>query len=279
MIESKVLKLSESKEDRFSFGTNWANYLKTVDDEKIENAATSMKKMLGIDDLKGKSFLDIGSGSGIHSLAARRLGAEVFSFDYDIQSVECTKYLKEKFYSNDENWTIVQGSALDEEFVKSIGKFDIVYSWGVLHHTGDMFKALTNADFPVKKDGVLFISIYNDQGMWSKFWTFVKKSYNKNKLNRVLWTYFYIGLFTTKGVVKDLFLLRNPLRRYSEYKNKRGMTIHYDLIDWIGGYPFEVAKPEVIMDFYCSKGYILKKMKTCGGGYGCNEFVFLKTEF
>jgi 2-polyprenyl-6-hydroxyphenyl methylase/3-demethylubiquinone-9 3-methyltransferase len=187
--------------------------------------------------------------------------------------------LKEKFYPDDKSWTIEQGSALDEDYIRSLGEYDIVYSWGVLHHTGNMAKALTNADIPVKKDGILFISIYNDQGPWSRYWSFVKKSYNKNKINRFLWTYFYIGLFTAKGVIKDLFLLKNPFKRYSDYKNKRGMTIHYDLIDWIGGYPFEVAKPEVILDFYSSKGYALKKLKTCGGGFGCNEFVFLKTEF
>ncbi|WP_276348727.1 class I SAM-dependent methyltransferase [Daejeonella sp. JGW-45] len=277
MTESSELSSTDVRGDRFSFGANWANYLKSIDDEKINNAATSMKRMLGNDSLSGLRFLDIGSGSGIHSLVARRLGATVYSLDYDTQSVECTKYLKEKFYPNDETWTVVQGSALDDEFIRSLGEFDIVYSWGVLHHTGNMFKALANADIPVKKNGVLFISIYNDQGPWSKYWTFVKRTYNKNRFNRFLWTYFYIALFTTKGAVKDLFLFKNPFRRYSEYKRKRGMTIHYDLIDWIGGFPFEVAKPEVILDFYSEKGYTLKKLKTCGGGFGCNEFVFVRT--
>lgn len=278
MNKSSEVLLVDVNENRFSFGSNWANYLNTLDDNKIENAAMSMKKMLGIENFEGKTFLDIGSGSGIHSLVARRLGASVVSLDYDKQSVNCTSYLQKKFYPNDTNWEVLQGSALDEKFLQSLGKFDIVYSWGVLHHTGNMYKALENADFPVKDNGILFLSIYNDQGHWSKYWKFVKKSFNKNRLYKFLIKLFFITFFTIKGAIKDLFLLKNPFRRYSDYKLKRGMTIYYDLIDWIGGYPFEVAKPEEIFVYYFQKGYSLIKLKTCGGGFGCNEFVFQKNK-
>lgn len=278
MNKTNEVLLVDIDEDRFSFGANWANYLNTLDDDKIENAAMSMKKMLGMENLVEKKFLDIGSGSGIHSLVARRLGASVVSLDYDKQSVNCTSYLKKKFYPNDMDWEVLQGSALDEKFIRSLGQFDIVYSWGVLHHTGNMYKALENADFPVKDNGILFLSIYNDQGPWSTYWKFVKKSFNKNPLYRFFIKLFFIIFFTVKGAIKDIFLLKNPFKRYSDYKLKRGMTIYYDLIDWIGGYPFEVAKPEEIFDYYFSKGYSLNKLKTCGGGFGCNEFVLQKNK-
>jgi 2-polyprenyl-6-hydroxyphenyl methylase/3-demethylubiquinone-9 3-methyltransferase len=49
-----------------------------------------------------------------------------------------------------------------------------------------------------------------------------------------------------------------------------------DVVDWVGGYPFEVARPEEIFEFFKSKGLVLGKFKTCGGGHGCNEFVFEK---
>ncbi|WP_052467143.1 class I SAM-dependent methyltransferase [Psychroserpens damuponensis] len=124
--------------------------------------------MLGVNDLSGKRFLDVGSGSGLSSLVARKMGAEVFSFDYDEQSVECTKYLKQKYFKDDMLWSIEQGSALNEDYMKTLREFDIVYSWCVLHHTGDMIKALANVDSNVKKDGTLCIAIYNNQGNRSK---------------------------------------------------------------------------------------------------------------
>jgi hypothetical protein len=54
------------------------------------------------------------------------------------------------------------------------------------------------------------------------------------------------------------------------------MSRWHDLIDWVGGYPFEVASPEQIFDFCRERGLSLKRLKTCGGGSGCNQFVFEK---
>ena len=200
------------------------------------------------------------------------LGANVYSFDYDQESVACTKYLREKYFPNDENWHIEQGSVLDENYMQQLGNFDIVYSWGVLHHTGAMWQALENAQVSLNADGTLFIAIYNTQ----VYWTFVKRTYNSNMVMRFFWKYFYLFFNTMKGAVKDLILFKNPLQRYRDYKKARGMSIYYDLIDWLGGYPFETAKPEEIFEFYKSKGFQLEKLSTAGGGMGCNQYTFKK---
>ncbi len=142
---------------RFRFGRNWQRFLKHLDDERIAQAELSLRDFLGLDDLNSLTFLDVGSGSGLFSLAARRLGATVHSFDYDTDSVACTAYLKETFFPNDEDWIIEEGSALDGDYLASLGRFDIVYAWGVLHHTGDMWKALELVKGPVKPGGRLFI--------------------------------------------------------------------------------------------------------------------------
>lgn len=163
---------------RFEFGKNWNKYLKVVSSANIIAAEDSLKNMLDVQTLEGLTFLDVGSGSGIFSLAARRLGARVYSFDYDDKSVACTLSLKEKYYSQDENWIVHQGSVLDEVFVNSLGKFDVVYSWGVLHHTGDMWNALGNVIRFVDDGGILFIAIYNNQGWRSDLWLKVKQLYN-----------------------------------------------------------------------------------------------------
>ena len=266
-----------SQGERFQFGANWEAFLNTLNDERIHEAEHSLKAMLGVDDLAGKRFLDIGSGSGLFSLAARRLGASVYSFDYDPKSVGCTRELKKRYYAGDGNWIVEEGSALDENYLYSIGKFDVVYSWGVLHHTGNMIKALNNAMIPVSDQGLLFIAIYNDQDVSSKLWRRVKKTYCANRLGRIFITSVFIPLFTLQSIAIGLIKYKNPIAQFSIYNNKRGMSIYHDWIDWLGGYPFEVAKPEEIFNLYKTHSYILENLVTTNR-LGCNQFVFRKNK-
>ena len=261
--------------ERFEFGANWNAFLKTLTNERISVAESSLVEMLPGRPLAGQRFLDIGCGSGLFSLAARKLGYTVHSFDFDKQSVACTISLKEKYFAGDEKWTIEEGSVLNKEFLNGLGKFDVVYSWGVLHHTGQMWVALENVAPIVAAGGKLFIAIYNDQGLRSKAWLFVKRSYNANKFSRALVKTIFIPYFIITSFCYDILSFKNPLRRYREYKKLRGMSITTDWIDWLGGYPFEVATPKKIIDFYTAKGLILEKIKTTRR-LGCNEFVFVK---
>lgn len=260
--------LSEVRDgDRFEFGANWKNFLSTLNDIRIKAAEASLQDMLNRQDLKGLTFLDVGSGSGLFSLAARNLGAQVVSFDFDKSSVWCTKHLKETFYPDDKNWTIKEGSVLDKGFLNSLGNFDIVYSWGVLHHTGDMWSALENVKHLCNNDSQLFIALYNDQGIASKYWYFVKLSYNKVKIMRPIWTLVHLIYPTLPSV-----LLRFVTRR----ERPRGMTVWYDLLDWLGGYPFEISKPNQITGFFESHGFETQTLVTVGKRMGCNEYVFKK---
>ena len=255
--------------ERFAFGDNWAQFLKVLDEQRIKEAVESLKNMLEVEDLNGKSFLDIGSGSGLFSLAARRLGAKVFSFDYDPQSVACTKELKKRYFDNDKDWTVESGSVLDAEYLNRLGKFDIVYSWGVLHHTGNMWVALKNVQANVANNGKLFIALYNHQPFASKYWTFVKKTYNKYRISRLL----FIFIHSLYPILPSILLKTIQNRKYP-----RGMNVWYDLYDWLGGYPFEVSTPQQIFEYYKSSGYRLTKIKTVGGKLGCNEYVFQRND-
>lgn len=267
-----------SQGERFEFGKNWSRFLSCLDDSRIANAEQALRKMLEVDDLHGKRFLDIGSGSGLSSLAARRLGASVHSFDYDPQSVACTSELKARYFHNDNQWTIEEGSALDRDYLNSLGQFDIVYSWGVLHHTGQMWNALENVHRNVRPGGKLFIAIYNDTGSQSSRWKWIKRTYNQLPgFLQVPFALIVIMPGEAKSALRALLTL-NPasyVRTWTAYK-KRGMSRWHDIIDWVGGYPYEVAKPEEIFDFYKMKGFTLTKLRCGGVGLGCNEYVFVR---
>ena len=260
---------------RFSFGANWKRFLATLDDERIRQAEISVMDMLGLSDLNGLTFLDLGCGSGLFSLAARRKGATVHSLDYDPESVSCAQELKRRYFASDEDWTIERGSALDSEYIGGLEKFDIVYSWGVLHHTGSMWEALENATLPVKVGGRLFISIYNDQGLISKVWLKVKQAYCKGGLARAAVLAVYIPYFVAIAVASGVIRHGNPVSRFTQYKKERGMSLYHDWIDWLGGLPFEVATAEDIFEFYKAKGFRLDRLKTTNR-LGVNEFVFIK---
>ena len=260
---------------RFAFGGNWQRFLAVVDESRIAEAIQSLSTSLNLKDLLNLEFLDMGCGSGLFSLAARRLGAKVLSIDYDPQSVACARELKRRYCPNDNLWCVQEGSVLDEDYMLSLGTYDIVYSWGVLHHTGNMLKAFKNIALSVKDDGLLYISIYNDQGGYSKFWTKVKRTYCTNRLGRYGMTLFFIPLFTLINAGIGVIRYGNPFKIFFMHKNKRGMSMYYDWIDWLGGYPFEVANPETIFSFFHSSGFCLEYLKTTQR-LGCNEFVFKK---
>lgn len=253
---------------RFAFGSNWARFLSVIDETRIADAEASLKQMLGLPELRERSFLDAGSGSGLFSLAARRLGATVHSFDYDPQSVACTRQLRQRYFADDTQWAIEAASVLDASYIDRLGAFDVVYSWGVLHHTGQMWAALGNAAGLVAPGGRLFVAIYNDQGWVSRYWKVVKRAYVSHRALR--WPLLLIHapyLFGMRWLVRVM----TGRRRVD-----RGMTLWHDMVDWVGGYPFEVARPESIVRFYRDRGFALHEMTTCGGRHGCNEFVFIR---
>lgn len=264
-------------ETRFGFGANWADYLETVDEERIDEAVRSLDEMIGRDEIAGRRWLDIGSGSGLFSLAAARLGAShLHSFDYDLNSVGCAVELRRREAVADDRWTVERGDALDPEYMGSLGQFDVVYSWGVLHHTGNMWLGIENAAKAVAPGGLFWIAIYNDQGGQSRRWARIKKVYNQLPAAlRVPYTIAIMG-------PRELFSLAVHARRgqlgayvrgWTQYKSTRGMSRWHDIVDWVGGYPFEVATPDEIFDKATELGFEMTRLVT-RQGLGCNEFVF-----
>lgn len=244
---------------RFSFGRNWRHFLRSLDDQRVVEAEKSLRTGLGLQNLTGMSFLDVGSGSGLFSLAARRLGADVVSFDYDGESVACTTELQRRFYPHDRRWHITQGSVLDADFVHRLGAFDIVYSWGVLHHTGDMWRGLAVASSVVRPGGRVLLMLYLDCGWSSTFWRQVKRLYCRYRPMRWVIVATFVPYFAAVGLIADLLRLENPLGRYTNYKRRRGMSRFHDWIDWLGGYPFQVTTPSELRRRMESLGFVLER--------------------
>ncbi len=261
---------------RFSFGRNWASFLKRLNQDRIVEAENNLIEFLGEKSLAGRSFLDVGSGSGLSSLAARRLGATVTSFDYDGQSVACTEELRRRYLPDDPFWIIEQGSVLETEYLAGLGQFDIVYSWGVLHHTGAMWQAMGNLKPIVKTGGLLFIAIYNDCGEVSRSWLERKRRYNG--LPQVLRPFYAIYVWMPQelrslaGSMRS-GELRTYIRELTSASSGRGMSWLHDVIDWVGGYPYEYASVKDITEFYRRDGFEPVKIRE-NKSYGCHQLVF-----
>lgn len=268
-------------ESHFRFGENWAEFARDIDSVKIQEAERNLARLLGRADLSGLTFLDIGSGSGLHSLAALRMGAlRVTAVDIDADSVATTRTLLAR-HAAGMNWTAELRSVFELD-PRNRGRFDIVYSWGVLHHTGAMFEAIQTAASLVDERGCLCIALYGRTALCG-LWRREKRFYSRaSKRQQLVLQRCYIGIYWSVQTARNLvrgrrFSLRDHAQEYSKY---RGMNFYTDIHDWLGGYPYESASPDEVRRFVGGLGFVEERAFIQPGkrhgllGTGCDEYVF-----
>jgi len=276
MMSAGPMKISADQ--RYEFGSNWQHFIETqLTPQRLESSRKKLLTLLNRADLRGKTFLDIGSGSGLHSLAAWQSGADrVTSFDYDPQSVAATRRLH-VLAGSPENWTVMRGDILDPQLCSTISPHDIVYSWGVLHHTGAMWEAIRNANRFVAENGLFCIALYTSDAYWNpstNFWLVVKQRYNRaGEFERAVMEWWYFWRFIA---LSELRHFKNPFRRFQDYYQSRGMSLWTDIRDWLGGWPMEFAGIMETREF-CRKELGLK-LDWMSAGEACTEYVFTRQQ-
>jgi SAM-dependent methyltransferase len=270
-------------ESHFAFGHNWSDYADKILDDQIIDAKNALHRLLGDETLAGKRFLDIGCGSGLHSLAALQLGAaEVVALDLDPESVSTTERVLRRFAPAGASYRVIQRSVFDLN-VADLGSFDVTYSWGVLHHTGDMYGALARAGAMSAPSGLFVFALYRKTWL-CRFWTIEKRWYAAASAKRQEYARrFYIWLFR----IGLLLTGRNFAAYEKEYRSNRGMDFYHDVHDWMGGYPYESISDREVDDLMTSKGFQARRLflsskgKILGRnvgffGSGCDEYVYVR---
>ncbi len=268
----------KKEKTRYDFGRNWNEFSQQLSNDSIHLADEGLKKL--VIDLTGERFMDIGSGSGLHSLSALRQGAKsVYCFDYDEDSVATTKTVLST-YAKEQKWQVRRGDILKEKLSNTdVEQFDVVYSWGVLHHTGDMWLAIDNASSFVRDGGRFVIALYI-KTYFCGFWKIEKWFYSRYRWVRP-WLKYPFAFFTL--LAQMLRKGKMPHQFVREYKQVRGMNFMHDIDDWLGGYPYESVQHEEIVKYMRERGFVLEKSfntkRPIGVfGSGCGEWVFRKTD-
>jgi 2-polyprenyl-3-methyl-5-hydroxy-6-metoxy-1,4-benzoquinol methylase len=259
----------------FDFGRNWEAFSRAkVDAERLQDARRSLQQLVGTDNIEGHTFVDVGCGSGLFSIGAAQLGAaRVVGFDVNATAVHVSntnlRRLRGDLPEGTSEPRFCTGNVLDPAFLEDLGTFDVVYAWGVLHHTGAMWQAIRNAASLVKgEDGILVLALYNRH--WTSFfWKQIKRLYNlsphavRRLLHYIFGALIYLGVWVTTR--------ENPLHK------ERGMDFWYDVIDWLGGYPYEYAGAEAVVQFVHPLGFRVERVVRPRAPTGCNEFVFKRS--
>jgi 2-polyprenyl-3-methyl-5-hydroxy-6-metoxy-1,4-benzoquinol methylase len=256
----------------FDFGENWSEFsVHALTPGHVLRARSAFTELTAGIPLAGRALLDIGFGQGLGLLSAASLGAKVHGCDINPKCADVLVRNRKYFPDLNDTPSVTVGSILDERTVarlRGIGPpegFAVVHSWGVLHHTGNMAQGIRNAASLVAPGGHLILALYNRH--WSSAaWRAIKYCYVNSPrwMQRLLIDLFYPVIYVAKWFVTG----KNPKRQ------ERGMDFYYDVVDWVGGYPYEYGSQDEIVRALEPHGFALVKFIGARVPTGCNEFIF-----
>ncbi len=261
----------------FDFGQNWKSFsASALDARRIEQAREDFQSLCAGINFAGKNFLDIGFGQGLALLLASEAGTTVVGNDINPKCTDALKITGRFFLTaSTDHIPLIIGSILDQSVIEKIKacsgyadhSFDVVHSWGTLHHTGDMYSAITKTADLVRENGYYIIAIYNKHwtsGTWKK----IKRWYSKSSS---------MGQRVMIAVLKPvIWLAKLAVTGKNPTQKDRGMDFHHDVVDWVGGYPYEYATKEEIVAFVSKLGFKAVKVVPAQVFTGCNQVVFQK---
>lgn len=270
---SNFLKPKPDSSQQFDFGENWQNFsANALTDDRVSQAAKDLENLCSGIELRNRLFLDIGFGQGLSLLSAAMMGAKTVGCDINPKCATVLDRNRAFFPSLKFTPKVVVGSILEDSVVHVLrtfgndeGAYEIVHSWGVLHHTGEMEKGIRHAASLVAPGGFFILAIYNRH--WSSLiWSYIK------------WTYVKLPKWAQKATIWLLFPVIYAAKWLVTGKDpkiqERGMDFYYNVVDWVGGHPYEYATRESIVSAVAGLGFSAVRVIPAIVPTGCNQFVF-----
>jgi ubiquinone/menaquinone biosynthesis C-methylase UbiE len=234
----------------------WTEYL-----PEVEASENHWKIFYSGEEVKGKSVLDAGCGTGIFSIIFATNGAgRVTGIDISEGSLQTARGLKKKF--NLENADFQKQDMLALPF--SDESFDIVWAWGTVHHTTDPFRAITELLRILKPSGSILLAVYKRTRL-----TFLHEIIRKTLLRAPRKTW--------KGLARVMAFFLSPvifLFKKRE-KSRRGEKLEELIIDWYFVPIRHYYKPEEIRGFLEERGLVIEKYLPASGRFdSTSNFIF-----
>ncbi|MFQ6107920.1 MAG: class I SAM-dependent methyltransferase [Candidatus Aminicenantales bacterium] len=251
----RKLRSNEERTRRF-YDCLWQNYTP-------EYAASKKHWALFFDpeEVLNKSVLDAGCGTGVFSIIFARMGAlSVVGIDISKRSLERAQRQADQLGL--QNATFQKVNMLRLPFTDAC--FDIVWSWGSVHHTADPFGCLAELIRVLKPGGSLLVAVYRRTGL-----TFLHETLRKGliRLPSKYWIPFsrFLSLVAAPGI--SLFKKRD--------KSRKGEKLEQLLFDWFFVPIRHSYLPEEIKSFLVKRGLVIKKYLPFSGRFNStSNFIF-----